>query len=212
MNHETTRIRADASWRFKPRHQLRLSYFDNDITRTRKIDKDIAWGDYTFLANAQVTAQDRFTVYQLSYEFAILHKPNYEVVGSAGIHLSDQTLQLSGAATVTPPGGSPSSASYQTTLSSLSVPLPVIGLRGGWAFAPNWYLGGSGQFFNARLDGYGGNWWDVRAGVTWMYNNHVGLSAGYDHYASRLEVNRKNFQGELKYTYSGLLLGITGTF
>ncbi len=212
MNREATRIRADASWRFTPRQQLRFSYFDNDITRSRTIDRDIAWGDYTFQANAQVTAQDKFTIYQLAYDFAVLHAPNYEVVGSVGIHLSDQTLRLSGTATVTPPGGSPSSASYQTTLNSLSVPLPVIGLSGGWAFAPNWYLSGSAQFFKARLDGYDGNWRDVRASVTWMYNNHVGLSAGYDHYASRLDVNRKSFQGEVRYSYSGLLLGITGTF
>jgi len=59
---------------------------------------------------------------------------------SAGVHYLDMTLQLAGAATVTQSDGTVQSASYQSKRSGLPVPLPVAGLRAGWAIAPNWYL------------------------------------------------------------------------
>ena len=64
-------------------------------------------------------------------------------------------------------------ASFQSSTSHLPAPLPVIGVRGGWAFAPNWYLEGAAQVFKVKISDYDGSWWDLRAGVTWMYNRHV---------------------------------------
>ena len=205
-------IRAGALWRFKPKHHLRLEYFHNRTTHTRTIDKDVAWGDYTFLANGQVSAKNEFSVYELSYEYAFLRKPDYEVAAAAGIHFLDQHLQISGNATLTQPDGTVQSASFQSKSSQLPAPLPVIGIRGGWAFAPNWHVDAAGQVFKVKIGDIDGNWWDLRAGVTWMYNRHLGLSAGYEKFITRVDVSKANFNGSINLGYSGLLFNVTGVF
>jgi hypothetical protein len=65
------------------------------------IDQDLGCGDYTFIAGGQVTAETKFRVYELAYEFAFLRRQNYEIVAIAGIHLDDLTLKVSGNASLT---------------------------------------------------------------------------------------------------------------
>ena len=52
----------------------------------------------------------------------------------------------------------------------------------------------------------------MRAGVTWMYNHHLGLSAGYEKFITRVDVSKTNFNGNLNLGYSGLLFNVTGVF
>ncbi len=211
-NSDATRVRADVTWRFLPRHHVRFLYFDNDVKKTRTIDKDITWGDYTFLANGQVTAEDKFTVYELAYEYAFMREPTYEVVGTFGVHYLDMSLRLSGNATVTLPDGTVQPANFESKTSALPAPLPVLGVRGGWEVAPNWYLDASAQVFKVKIGDYDGNWWDLRANATWMYNRHFGLGAGWNKFTAHVDVDKTNFHGSLNTGYSGLLVFLTGSF
>jgi hypothetical protein len=211
-NGDVNVLRGGVLWRWKPRHHLKFEYFHNRITRTRTLDKDIAWGDYNFLAGGQVSFKDTFTVYELSYEYAFLRRPTYEVAAAAGIHFLDQKLNLSGNATVTQSDGTVQAATFQSSASHLPAPLPVIGMRGGWAFAPNWYLEGAAQVFKVKISAYDGSWWDLRGGVTWMYNRHVGISAGYEKFIVHVNVDKANFNGSANTSYQGLLANVTATF
>lgn len=209
---DATRVRADIMWRFLPRHHVRFAYFDNDVKKTRTIDKDITWGDYTFLANGQVSAENKLTVYQLAYEYAFMREPTYEVVGSFGVHYMDMSVRLSGNATVTLPDGTVQPANFESKTSSLPAPLPVLGVRGGWEVAPNWYLDASGQVFKVKVGAFDGNWWDLRANATWMYNRHFGVGAGWNKFTTHVDVDKTNFHGRLNTGYSGLLIFLTGSF
>jgi hypothetical protein len=211
-NSEVTVVRAGVLWRWTPRQHLRFEYFHNRVTGTRTLDKNIEWGDYTFLANASVGAKNTFDVYELSYEYAFMRGPTYEIAGAAGMHFLNQHLQINGDATVTQSDGTVSSASYQSKTSSLPAPLPVIGVRGGWAFAPNWYFDAAAQVFKVKIDAYDGSWWDMRAGVTWMYNRHFGVSAGYEKFQTHVNVDKGSFNGSLNLSYQGLLANVTATF
>src|SRR5579862_7554413 len=96
-----SRWRAEILWRMTRRQYLRFMYFDNDVTKTQKIDRNLEWGDYTFLGGGALTSENKLRVYELDYEFAFLRRDNYEVVASAGIHFDDVTLKLSGDASLT---------------------------------------------------------------------------------------------------------------
>ena len=212
---DQTRWRADVMWRITERQHLRFMYFDNDISRTRTIDHDIEWGDYTFSAGGQVTAEQKFRVYELSYEFAFLRADNYEVVASGGIHYDDLTLTLSGDATVTvdsPTGPVQQPATFTTKQSSVPVPLPVLGVRGDWAVSDHVYLDGSVQVFKLSYQGIDGNWSDLRAGAAWMFNHHFGIGIGYDRFATHIDLNKGSFNGRLNVGYSGVLIYARGGF
>lgn len=80
------------------------------------------------------------------------------------------------------------------------------------SFAPQWYFDATGQYFKVKIGDYDGNWWDLRTGVTWMYNSHVGFSAGYEKFITHVNVTKPNFNGSLNLGYSGLLLNVTAAF
>ena len=214
-NADQTRWRADVLWRITQRQHLRFMYFSNDIKRTRTIDQDLAWGDYTFVAGGEVTAEQKFSVYELSYEFAFLRADNYEVVASGGIHYDDLTVTLSGNATLTvdtPTGPVQQPTTFTTKQSSVPVPLPVLGVRGDWAVSDHVYLDGSVQVFKLSYQGIDGNWSDLRAGAAWMFNHHFGIGIGYDRFATHVDLNKGSFNGRLNVGYSGVLIYARGGF
>ena len=209
---DSTRIRADVLWRFTPNHHLRFLYFNNTSTTTRVIDRNIAWGDYTFQANGAVESKTKFQIYELAYEYAFWRTPDVEVSGSLGVHYMKLTQQLSGSATFTDANGVTQPASFVRKENSVPLPLPVIGARAAWAFAPQWVLEGQGQVFKADINGYDGRITDLRGGVTWMFSRNFGVGAGYNRFTTTVETNKERFNGRVRLVYSGVQLYLTGTF
>ena len=211
-NGDQTRLRADFMWRITERQAVTFAYFNDDVTRTRTLDQDIPWGDYTFLANAQVSAQTKFNIYQGNYQFAFLNSRDYKVVLSAGIHVDDLTIKLAGNATVTQPDGTVHSASYSTKSNSVTAPLPVVGLGGEWAATPHLYVDASAQFFAYRYQGIDGNWNLLWVGATWMFSHHFGVGLAYDRFQTNLDLNKGSFNGRLNLGYQGAVLYVRGGF
>ena len=81
--------------------------------------------------------------------------------------------QLSGTATFTDANGS-TTTGFTRKENSVPLPLPVIGVRAAWAFAPQWVLEGQGQVFKADIDGYDGRESPTCAAVvTWMFSREL---------------------------------------
>jgi hypothetical protein len=212
---DQTRWRGEVLWRITPTQHVRFGYFNSDVALTRSIDKDLPWGDYTFKASAQVAAETKFRVYELTYEFAFLRSRTYEIVAIAGIHLDDLTLKLSGNASLTvdtPTGAVEEAAVYTATSHSVPAPLPVFGVRGDWAVSPHIYLDASGKIFSLSYQGIDGNWSELRAGATWMFSEHFGVGVGYDRFSVHVNVAKASFSGRLNWGYQGLLIYLRGGF
>jgi len=209
---DANRVRGDVLWRITPAHHLRFMYFDNTNTRTRVLEEDIAWGDYTFLSGSSARFRQKLQVFELGYEYAFMRSPTYEVAAAIGVHYSELKLELSGTANITDSEGNTTKATASTKSDSLPAPLPVIGLRAGWVVAPDWYVDASAQFFRVKAGAYDGNWSDLRVGATWMFHRNYGVGLGYDRFATRVDVSKDDFDGKLKTSYSGLQAYLTGTF
>lgn len=209
---DANRGRADALWRITPAHHVRLMYFNDTRTNKRALTEDIKWGDYTFLTGSSVELQTKQSIAELAYEYAFVRQPTYEVAGTFGVHYTESQIKLSGAATVTDANGNVTSVAAATTSKTLPVPLPVLGLRAGWAVAPQWYLEAQGQWFKANVDGYDGKVTDIRANATWMFSQNFGLGLGYNRFSTRLSVDRPAFDGKLNMGYAGVQIFLTGAF
>ena len=109
-------------------------------------------------------------------------------------------------------GSSTTSESGAVSSNSVAAPLPLIGLRGGWVVAPQWYVDAGASVFKIKYDAYDGQWTDWRAAATWMYNRNFGLGLGVNGFTSNVKVTKDNFDGRLKNGYSGLQLFVTGAY
>jgi len=209
---DSTRGRLDVLWRITPVHRLRFMYFDNETTRSKALGEDVQWGDYTFLAGSNLELRQEFKLYELAYEWAFVRSPTYELAASLGIHYFDINLRLAGTVEVADANGNTIRQESRSVESDLPAPLPVIGIRGGWVVAPNWYLDGHVQWLQVDVDGYDGYWTDLRVGATWMFHRNFGVGLGYNWFGSNVDVARDNYNGSLKMGYSGLQLYLTGSF
>jgi hypothetical protein len=209
---DATRGRLDARWRITPAHHLRFMYFDNADTRSSVLSEDVKWGDYTFLAGSSAEFRQEFKAYALAYEWAFMRSPTYEVAASLGVHYMDMQLALTGTVNGIDPDGNPVTGVSRTRTSDLPAPLPMIGLRAGWVVAPNWYVDAQAQFFKVKIDEYDGRWTDARVSATWMFHRNFGVGLGYNWFGTRLDVDKSDFNGRLKLSYSGLQAYLTGTF
>jgi len=209
---DANRVRADALWRITPTHHARLMYFDYNKTRSSTLADPIKWGDYTFQAGANVRADSKFSILELAYEYAFMRQPSYEVAATIGVHYTDISLRFSGAATIANSNGTINQVAFASREASAPAPLPVIGLRGGWAVAPNWYVDAQGQYFQAKVGEVDGSISDLRVGATWMFSRHLGLGLGYNRFFTKVDVAKESFNGRLKFGYSGLQAYLTGSF
>src|SRR5690606_29294156 len=99
-------------------------YFENDRSATRRITRNIDFGDETFPVDAEVTAHSELAVAQLSYEYAFWRGESHDVAASIGVHMLDMGFNLS--ASVTGQGDTASGTIGDEA--STAAPLPVIGL------------------------------------------------------------------------------------
>jgi hypothetical protein len=210
--YDNSRFRLDALWRITPRQHVEFMYFTNGVSRTQTLDKQINWGNDQFDVGASVTGKTRLSVYAVSYEYAFVRKPTFELAASAGIHFTKATLDISGVGTVTGSAGQNGSAMFESKSASVPAPLPVIGLRTSWAFANNWMLDAHLQLLGFSYDQFDGYWSDARLGVTYLFNRHFGIGAGYDAFIAHLNVSSSNFEGRLNTGYRGGLIYVTGAF
>ncbi len=187
-------------------------YFNDSVSRTRTLDRDFAWGDYTFAANASVSAQTKLAVYELSYEYAFIKQPNFELSAGAGVHMLDMSIKLSGQATFTDVNGNVSPTSYSSTNSNLPAPLPVIGARAAWAVTPNIIIEPEFQWLKIHYDAYDGDWWDLRVAGKWMFSRHFGVGLGYDYFKANVGVDKSNFSGNVSLGYQGLQAMLVGSW
>jgi hypothetical protein len=194
-------FRLDAQWRVKGRHSIRGTYFQNNRSATREIDRDIDFGDETYPLGTETTARWNLRVMQVSYDYAFKREVNYELAAGIGIHMLDAELGLD--ATITGGGGTASRQLSQK--GSTDAPLPVLGLRGAWRLPHNFYATAQAQFFYLDVDDYRGGLSDLKANIVWQATPHFGVGLGYNDFRFRFNVDKRLFDGRLRWNYGGAM-------
>lgn len=203
------RFRGEAAWRMADRHVLRAMYFQNNRSATRTLDRDVSFDGETFPLNASVAAASELAIAQLSYDYAFLHTPTYEVAAGIGVHYVDMALRLDGE--ITAPGGTITGT--RGADATTSAPLPVVGLRGLWRFASSWYLTGQIQYFYVEIDPYEGSLIDLKASLVWQFADHVGAGIAYNDFGFRFDVEDEgSFNGRVRWDYGGAIAFVSVMF
>jgi hypothetical protein len=184
-------------------------YFQNKRSDTRMLEEDISFRGQTYPVNASLTASSELSIAQLSYDYAFLRRPTYEIAAGLGIHYIDMAFTLDGE--ISAPGGAVSGS--REASASTGAPLPVVGLRALWRFAPSWYLTGQVQYFQLDFEPFEGRLIDLKASVVWQFSDHVGAGVAYNDFGFNVDVdNEKRFNGELRWDYGGAIAFVSVMF
>jgi hypothetical protein len=202
-------FRADAMWRVFPRHKLRLMYFDSDRIAHDRIEREIRFGDETFAANLDVTADFEFDILEFAYEYELFRHDRYELGVSLGVHNAGLELGLSATLGSSVGGGTISRDERVKT----DAPLPVAGVRGTWRLAHNLYLRGHAQYFKLKFGDYDGDIQDYELGVLWQFSRHVGAGVAYNAFQTAVDAqDPNNFEGRLRWEYQGAQIFVRASF
>ena len=196
-------FRVEGSWRFLPRHKIRLMYFSSDRTSSEELDFDVNFGDETFPANIAIRSDFDFDIIELAYEYEFLRGERYELGGSIGIHNVGFDVGLA----VSAQAGSGGASGSIEEKASADAPLPVIGLRGTYKLLDNLYFQAHAQYFQLEFGDYDGSIQDYQAGVLWQFSNHFGVGLAYNLFQTEVDVTSgERFTGKLDWEYDGAQL------
>lgn len=205
---DETVFRLEGQWRFTEAQKLRLMYFRSSRRANDTLDTEIDFGDTTFPVNVDITARFDFEIIELAYQYDFLRLEDFQLGGSLGIHYVGLGTRLTATADI---GEEHLDGSLDESLSS-DLPMPVVGLRGTWRIGGDFYLQAHAQYFQLSLDGYDGRLVDYQANLIWQFSRHFALGAAYNHFDTKVDVDRTNLAGRLEWRYQGPQLFVRALF
>lgn len=203
-------FRADLYWRIGRRHRIDLGWFDLKRSGTRTIDSAIRWGDLEFDVGASVTAELQTEVIPLRYTYNILAGEDYELGLGLGIYGMMLRASMKGEVSAGS-GGSATVEDSQTFRSP--VPLPVLSVQGGWAFADRFRAVGLLQVFYlelqndiGELDEIRGSIVDASLGIEYDATDNVCIGTSLNWFRFDAMARDDLLELEVEYDFTGLFL------
>lgn len=193
-------FRVDANYRFSKRHQADLSYFSLSRGANRVIDQSFSIGGLTFPVGADLTSDLAVNLFKASYSYMFASKDDYELGASIGLFLQKNRAGLEQAGTGI------------IVNESVTLPLPVIGLRGRYKLGKRWRLSGSAETFFLSFDKYDGRLFDFRAAIEYDLFENAAIGLGYNWIDIDVDVDNARLDWTIDWRVSGILTYVRVAF
>ena len=186
--------RLDGYYRFDERQRLEFAHYSIDRSGRRTLDVDVSYGDQTFNINETVESSIETDILKLAYSYSLYRNADIELGLGAGLHLTDIRAELR--------------SLDSGTLESASVlaPLPVLGFRLDYAFAPRWMLRVRSDSFFLDYHEYSGSLVDSEYMIEHRTTRHFGFGGGINNFSSQLSIEDPDYYGDIANVWKGWFL------
>jgi hypothetical protein len=195
---------ANLQWRIARRSRLNFSYYNIPRNATHTLDKDITFRGETYHVNATVSSFFNTSIYQISYGYAILAKPDWELGVLIGTHLVGGKAGISVIGT----GGEASASTHY----GFTAPLPDLGIWGGYAFSKRLAMNLNANYLSLTVGDVSGSIFSYDLLFMYRLIDKLDLSLGYSGLNFTVDINKPDGAAHLKWAYNGPLLGVTYSF
>jgi len=192
--------RIDAYYRFNPRHRIDFTSFsvDRKGARSLAIDPPITIDGEDF-SGGTINSDIKYTLYKLGYAYSFYHSPKVELSITAGLNLTSYELKFS------------DDTGAKVEKADVTAPLPMFGLRMGYAITPKWSVNYVAESFFIELeDTIKGALINYELNTEYKLFKNFAIGAGIARIGSSLEVNDNDWKGSVSDSYRGYT--IFGTF
>ncbi len=187
-------FRLDGHYRFNEKHRVNFSIFDLSRDSSATIQRDIQFGDEIFLLDTVVSTNFDLRIHKLAYTYSVMQRDHGYLGVSIGVHIADSKIGLS------------EENLGQTENSSVTAPLPVLGLKGEYEFTDRLTLNASGEFLVVEIDNVEGSLVDLYLDINYQIMEHVAIGLGFNSVDIDVDANKNDFSGTLDWRYEGALL------
>lgn len=166
--------------------------------RTASLDEDVEFDGVLYPAGTSARGGFRSDILRLSVGRALVKRPSFELGASLGAHVTSFTVSLAGATSPAPSTPAPARRRREVL-----APLPTLGLYAEWGLAPKLDLSARVDALRLELGDFDGRL--INAEASLAYRLSRGISAGllWRHVRYRLDVEKTDWSGRLRYGFSG---------
>lgn len=192
---KTNTFMGGLQWRPSSRSRFDFSYYGINRSSAYTLQENVTFGDHTYAVNAKVDAYFNTDIYRLSYGYAFLSRPDFEVGFSVGGHIVRGRVGVGLAAN-----------GMEGTINdsfNFAAPLPDVGLWGGYTLGNRWAINGEVEYFALTFKKVSGRILGFNAALTYKALDNLNLSAGYTGLNFKVDALRSNLNGHLKWGYNG---------
>jgi hypothetical protein len=219
LSDRETQPLIDITYRFNSRHMLDFSYIDlsrsaSKIYQTSGTTTD----DILWTAGAELSGSFDSEVYRLSYGYSFINDGEKELGILLGLHVTRLNLTLTGTGSlvaIDPTTGNEvvlEGEAQRTYDSGFTLPLPVIGLHGTYAFSAKFRVRGWGQVFSLNYDDYEGTLINAAGMLEYDLFENFGVGGGYALYSYDLDMDSSDYKGSFSYDFKGPTLFVYAAF
>ncbi|HET7898749.1 MAG TPA: hypothetical protein VFL47_13790, partial [Flavisolibacter sp.] len=201
----TQAIFGNLQWRISRRSRLDLEGLLVNRSVVHTLRKDISFGDSTYAANTTLKAFFNAGTWRLSYGFALLAKPGYEIGLRIGAHVLVNDIGVKAYT-----GNAGYSRGHDFNLTS---PLPDAGLWAGFELTRHFALHFEADYLDASISNTSdGRIFSYNAALSWRIAPPLQIAFGYK--GLHFDINRQNtrLNGNFKWNTYGPQITTTLAF
>jgi len=187
--------RFDAYYRFNERHRIDISNFSIDREGLKTLDVDIILDGITYNINETVKSEIKYSLLKVGYAYSFYHSPSVELSLTAGLNVTEYDFNFS------------LDDGTRASTNGVTAPLPMFGLRMGYAINSNWSINYISETFFIEIDDtYKGTFLNYELNLEYKFDNKFALGAGLVRSSIDLEVDDSDWAGSIVDSYRGALL------
>ena len=200
-------------WRFLPRHQLHLEYFqlNRDGARTAGRNFNIDGTDVGL--GAALDTSMKFGLGRVTYGYSIIKKSNWDFAFKVGFHIVTVKASVTASGNVSVNGVPIATPSKTVSSSTYTFPLPHIGGSLAYKFGPKVSGILTGLIFTIDLGDYSGTLIEADAMVNYQITKHFGVGGGAKYFNLNLQAKASGGgSAEFDFGFIGPAFFVYGNF
>jgi hypothetical protein len=186
-------------WRISERWRLEAEYFKLNRDATRVLATDVTWGDTTFTAGSTVNSTYDFSDIRVGVGYSFFKRRDKELGVGFGLHVAkiDTKLQATGVGVES---------------EDVTAPLPVLNLYGMFALTNTWAVRMRIDWLSLSYGDYSGDVRNTAIDVLYQPTRHLGFGFGMRGLVLDIEIDKPDWQGKARTTFTGPTVFMTVSF
>lgn len=195
---------ANFTWRFSPRHQLQVEWFqlDQDGETTAQTDLPPI-GDLDILVGASLVSKIDFNLGRITYGYSIFRNDKSEFAFLVGAHVATTKVTVTASGSILVNGMPVAGNTWTESTSTWTFPLPHIGGQFSYEFAPRWATTIRAMVFAIDLGEYSGHLIELNGTVGYQLSKHFGIGGGIKYFNLNIQKQQATSGAEFDYQFLG---------
>ena len=186
------------NWRFQPRHQLHVEFFqlnrDGDVSAS---SRPIDFGGSVISVGARLESAFDLDIGRVTYGYSIIRDERQDFSFLAGVHIATAKASITATGTISVDGAPFVGATHTESTSSITFPLPHLGLSYSYELTPRLVAGVNVMGFALKINDFTGWLLEVNGLLSYQVTEHFGVGGGLKYY--NLGVTHEDLSGNTRF-------------